>query len=128
MRALITAGADVNSVDKQGRTSLIAASYMGHYEIVEILLENGAEVNHLDIDGRSALCVAALCGSSGYSRVISILLDYHANADQQDNDGMSSLLVSAFEGNAEVCELLLENGADPDLADNMGRTPLWAAW
>lgn len=76
---------------------------MGHYEIVEILLENGANVNHLDIDGRSALCVAALCGSSGYSRVISILLDYHANADQQDNDGMSSLLVSAFEGNAEVC-------------------------
>ncbi|XP_055298445.1 ankyrin repeat domain-containing protein 50 isoform X2 [Sitodiplosis mosellana] len=127
LKALINAGADVNSVDRQGRTSLIAASYMGHYEIVEILLENGADVNHLDIDGRSALCVAALCGSSGYSRVISILLEYHANADQQDNDGMSSLLVSAFEGNAEVCELLLENGADPDLSDNMGRTPLWAA-
>lgn len=62
---------------------MIAASYMGHYEIVEILLENGADVNNLDIDGRSALCVAALCGSSGYSRVISILLEYNANADQQ---------------------------------------------
>lgn len=127
LKTLINAGADVNSVDRQGRTSLIAASYMGHYEIVEILLENGADVNHLDIDGRSALCVAALCGSSGYSKVISILLDYHANTDQQDNDGMSPLLVSAFEGNTEVCELLLENGADPDLCDNMGRTPLWAA-
>lgn len=127
LKALIAAGADVNSTDRQGRTSLIAASYMGHYEIVEILLENGADVNHLDIDGRSALCVAALCGSSGYSRVMSILLEYHANTDQQDNDGMSPLLVSAFEGNTEVCELLLENGADPDLADNMGRTPLWAA-
>lgn len=127
LKALIAAGADVNSTDRQGRTSLIAASYMGHYEIVEILLENNADVNHLDIDGRSALCVAALCGSSGYSRVMSILLEYHANTDQQDNDGMSPLLVSAFEGNTEVCELLLENGADPDLSDNMGRTPLWAA-
>lgn len=127
LRTLIAAGADVNSVDKQGRTSLIAASYMGHYEIVDILLENGANVNHLDIDGRSALCVAALCGSSGYSKVISILLEYKANTDQQDNDGMSPLLVSSFEGNTEVCELLLENGADPDLTDNMGRTPLWAA-
>lgn len=128
---------------------------MGHYEIVEILLENGADVNHADVDGRTALCVSALCGSSGYSRVISILLEYHANADQQDNgmsqiysysriksseildylyrvifnnlDGMSSLLVSAFEGNVEVCELLLESGADPDLCDLMGRSPLWAA-
>ncbi|KAJ6636922.1 Ankyrin repeat domain-containing protein 50 [Pseudolycoriella hygida] len=127
LKILLKAGADVNSVDKQGRTSLIAASYMGHYDIVEILLENGANVNHLDIDGRSALCVAALCGTSGYSRVISCLLEHGANTDQLDNDGMSPLLVSSFEGNNEVCELLLENGADPDLADFMGRTPLWAA-
>lgn len=127
LKILISAGANVNSVDKQGRTSLIAASYMGHYEIVEILLENGADVNHLDVDGRSALCVAALCGTSGYSKVISCLLEHGANTDQLDNDGMSPLLVSSFEGNAEVCELLLENGADPDLADFMGRTPLWAA-
>ncbi|XP_030371679.1 ankyrin repeat domain-containing protein 50 isoform X2 [Scaptodrosophila lebanonensis] len=127
LKILIESGADVNSVDRQGRTSLIAASYMGHYDIVEILLDNGANVNHLDLDGRSALCVAALCGSSGYSKVISTLLDHGANTDQLDNDGMSPLLVSSFEGNAEVCELLLENGADPDLADFMGRTPLWAA-
>lgn len=127
LKILIAAGANVNSVDKQGRTSLIAASYMGHYEIVEILLENGADVNHLDVDGRSALCVAALCGTSGYSKVISCLLEHGANTDQLDNDGMSPLLVSSFEGNSEVCELLLENGADPDLADFMGRTPLWAA-
>ena len=40
---------------------------------------------------------------------------------------MSPLLVSSFEGNSEICELLLENAADPDLADQMGRTPLWAA-
>lgn len=127
LKILIAANANVNSVDKQGRTSLIAASYMGHYEIVEILLENGADVNHLDVDGRSALCVAALCGTSGYSKVISCLLEHGANTDQLDNDGMSPLLVSSFEGNSEVCELLLENGADPDLADFMGRTPLWAA-
>ncbi|XP_037910341.1 uncharacterized protein LOC119651072 isoform X2 [Hermetia illucens] len=127
LKILIEAGADVNSVDRQGRTSLIAASYMGHYDIVEILLENGANVNHLDLDGRSALCVAALCGSSGYSKVISTLLEHGANTDQLDNDGMSPLLVSSFEGNSEICELLLENGADPDLADFMGRTPLWAA-
>ncbi|XP_055627069.1 ankyrin repeat domain-containing protein 50 [Toxorhynchites rutilus septentrionalis] len=127
VKILIEAGANVNSIDKQGRTSLIAASYMGHYDIVEILLESGADVNHTDLDGRNALCVAALCGSSGYSKVISTLLEYGANTGQTDNEGMSPLLVSSFEGNAEICELLLENGADPDMADHMGRTPLWAA-
>ncbi|CAG9807726.1 unnamed protein product [Chironomus riparius] len=127
VRILIAAKANVNSIDRQGRTSLIAASYMGHYDIVEILLENNADVNHTDLDGRNALCVAALCGSSGYSKVISTLLEFGANPNQTDNEGMSPLLVSSFEGNAEICELLLENSADPDLADHMGRTPLWAA-
>lgn len=35
LKALILAGADVNSVDKQGRTSLIAASYSKfHYFVI----------------------------------------------------------------------------------------------
>lgn len=47
--------------------------------------------------------------------------------DHRDSEAMTALLVAAFEGHAEVCELLLEGGADVDHADATGRTPLFAA-
>lgn len=64
----------MNHTDDEGRTSLIAASYMGHAEIVEHLLEHGAELDHQDVDGRTALSVAALCvpHSEGYLKVSGI--------------------------------------------------------
>lgn len=79
---------------------MIAASYMGHSEIVEHLLDNGAEIDHEDADGRTALSVAALCvpNNEGYSKVVNILLERGAFVDHQDKDGMTPLLVAAFEG------------------------------
>ena len=57
---MISAGADVNSQDSLGRTALIASSYGGHVDIVELLLENGAEIDHLDSAGHSAIVFAFL--------------------------------------------------------------------
>jgi len=70
---LVAYKADVNHTDEEGRTALIAASYMGHSEIVEHLLDNGAKLDHEDVDGRTALSVAALCvpHSEGYLKVCS---------------------------------------------------------
>lgn len=84
-KILFKAGANVSSVDKQGRTSLTAASSMSQVDIVKILLEIRAYVNLLDLNGRSVRCMAGLCGSSGYSQAISTLLDHGADIDQLDN-------------------------------------------
>lgn len=101
---LVAHKANVNQTDDEGRTALIAASYMGHGEIVEHLLDNGAEINHQDADGRTALSVAALCvpNSEGYAKVVNILLERGADVDHQDKDGMTPLLVAAFEGHKWV--------------------------
>lgn len=97
---LVSHKANVNQTDDEGRTALIAASYMGHSDIVEHLLDNGAEINHEDADGRTALSVAALCvpNNEGYAKVVNILLERAAFVDHQDKDGMTPLLVAAFEG------------------------------
>ena len=57
---LLAAGAGVDGADRQGRTPLIAAAYMGHADIVGALLDAGASVDHADCEGRTALAVAVL--------------------------------------------------------------------
>ena len=41
---LIKAGADVNAVDKDGRTALMDAAWYGDLEMVKLLVEHGADI------------------------------------------------------------------------------------
>ena len=45
VKALISAGADVNAKAKNGTTALMAASYNGHTEIAQALIAARADVN-----------------------------------------------------------------------------------
>ena len=45
----------------------------------------------------------------------------------QGNDGATALHTAAYTGNVSLVELLLLNGANPDVRDSWGRLPLhWA--
>lgn len=55
--------ADVDHVDRSGRTPLLAAASMGHAAVVERLLFWGCYVDHIDAEGRTVLSVAAAQGS-----------------------------------------------------------------
>ena len=45
VRRLLSGGADVDCVDEEGSTPLMAASANGHVEVVDMLLAAGATVN-----------------------------------------------------------------------------------
>jgi hypothetical protein len=60
---LLQKGADLNHVDREGRTALIAASHTGCVKTVEVLLDHEASVNHADSDGRTALAVCIMSES-----------------------------------------------------------------
>lgn len=47
----LSEGVDPNCIDNDGWTSLLAASYRGHYKIVKLALEKGANVNARDKEG-----------------------------------------------------------------------------
>ena len=59
VRALLSAGALVDSLNNDGRTALHIVCYVGHVEIVRALLAAGAQADLQDRDRRTALKLAA---------------------------------------------------------------------
>lgn len=132
VRLLLDKGFEVNTTtqDSETRNStttpLICAAERGHQGVVKFLLGRGAH------DVSSALIAAVYRGNMAVCRT---LLENGANADswgQAPND-MSSKpalhwAVRRPYPNEAMIELLLENGAEIDIRDGSGITPLDVAW
>ena len=124
VRALIRAGADVNAVDKDGKTALMRAVCKGHEEIVKLLLKAGTDVRAADKDGSTALMGAARWG---YEETVKLLLKAGADVHAADRDGSTALTLAAQWGHVEAVKLLLDAGADVCAADREGSTALMGA-
>ena len=130
--ALLSAGADVNAQDKDGKTPLICAARNQSPEVIIALLKAGAAVNARSTDrgipeyedgGMTPLIAAA-----GYNKntvVITTLLKAGADVRSQDKNGQTALIYAVrFNSNPNVITTLLKAGADPKTKDNSGMTAL----
>ena len=75
---MVVSKANVESVDKDGKTALHRAAQNGHAEIVRILLEAKAKMEATNGDGRTPLHWAAYWGST---EIVKVLLDAKANLE-----------------------------------------------
>jgi len=66
---------------------------------------------------------AALVGETAIARQ---LLDAGAPLDRGDSEGNVPLIAASFAGRGELIELLLERGADPNLPNREGQSPVTA--
>jgi ankyrin repeat protein len=144
---LLTAGAGVNArEDRLGETALIWAAAENHADVVKVLVAHGADVNLRSRaltfprqefgDGKSGrltvlpkgdwvpLMYAARQNSAAAIRALSAS---GADLNAVDPDKMTALLVAVINAHYDAAALLLELGADPNLADAAGMTPLYAA-
>jgi len=131
-RQLIEAGANVNAADFYGRTPLWAAVEYRNLDmnnrsedspttnhvdraaslpVIKLLLEKGADVN-------------ARTRELPPSRKWLYALN---DVSWVDYTGQTPFLRAAFSGDTTVMRLLLDHGADPNLATQGGTTPLMAA-
>ncbi|KAI9888001.1 MAG: hypothetical protein M1823_000122 [Watsoniomyces obsoletus] len=152
----IGAGADVNSRDRDRRTSLHWAVDEGHESIVNFLLRMGAHVNAEDLAGTTPLLLAAannrrnvtemliqngadveagngsgqtslhIAAGGGFETVAQLLIQHGAKVEAQDSQGQTGMHYAAYDSEA-VARLLLENGASVEAGDNNGTTALHIA-
>lgn len=84
LRDLIKAGANVNSIQHNGETPLMRASFKGFASGVELLIENNAKVNLINNEGYSAIMYAIVdrynfSKYQSYKKIVDILIENDAD-------------------------------------------------
>ena len=150
-------GGDIDARDRNGMTALLTAVTANSFESVENVIHLGADVNIRSKEGYNAMTYAAIMTASKNfpdtdPRIVKLLMereaDYHeamilaiksgskdfihmleifdADMDMRDKESSSFLMYSVMTG-GEMTNTLLVHGANPDIPDNNGRTPLMIA-
>ena len=142
---LLARGANVNARAARGQTALMWAVAQSHPDVVKALLARGADV-HARSESWSQMEAVSPHGVPDYNRDIPygkntpllfaarvgdlasarILVEAGANVNDEDAWGISAVGMAAHSGFADVVELLLQKGADPNRA-GAGFAPLHQA-
>jgi ankyrin repeat protein len=117
---LLSYGADVNAVDDNGETAVMAAvrSEFGDEQNIALLLAHGADVHARDHNGATALIGA-------WYYTIDVLMEAGADVNAQDSAGNTALMQACRYGLEESVQALLEYHADPNMKNHEGKTALW---
>ncbi len=127
VRLLIEAGADINQRDQRSDNVLLYAGAEGILPIVELAIEAGADTRLTNRYGGIAIIPAA---ERGHVEIVEFLATKSdTNVNHVNNLGWTALLEAIILSDGgprhqRIVELLIANGADVNLADKDGITPL----
>lgn len=116
-KLLLDAGADINALDSSGFSAIHLAATWGCYESVNILLKEGANTQR---DGPSPLTVAA---RKSYLKCTKLLLEDKTDTEFQTRRN-TALRDAAFNKHLELCQTLLDAGADVNTIDDISGLPI----
>lgn len=130
MRTLVTAGANPNAMDRERYDILTIAAVAGNLEVVEAALRLGANAANVTSPYEGTALIAA--AHLGHTEVVKRLIDAGAPVDHVNNLGWTALIESIVLGDGGkdhtgTLEALIRGGADVNLPDGEGRTPLQLA-
>ncbi|GEM_PF-594365 len=106
VQILLTAGANVNTKDTEGRTVLMLAVSHGHFFTAKVLLDRGADVNAKSNTGLTSLMYAAMNGDTS---IVQALLAKKADVNAKNNKGETAIIYA--KGNHYIIKLLKDAGA-----------------
>jgi uncharacterized protein len=111
-------GIDLEAKARNGDTALMLAAFKGHKHAVASLLEKGAEPNK---PGWTALHYAA---SVGNNEIVQMLLDKAAYIDAESPNKTTPIMMAARGGHILTVKLLLDEGADASLKNELGMSAI----
>jgi len=123
VNALLTAGAALDSLNKEGCSGLmIASSQKNHFfcDIIHLLADNGASLNLQDRSGQTALILTARSQHQHSTALLAALLARKPDLEVCDSSGDTALKAAASIGSAEKIEVLLAAGANMHAVDMIG--------
>jgi len=124
-RVLVELGADINIIDRGGKTILHIIRNERAAGFYEALLKKGLHPNTTDLDGNTVLHETVSNG--GGPILTGLAIKYGANVNAQNRRLEIPLHDAVYSSQIDVIKLLLENNADPYIANNKRRTPLHVA-
>jgi ankyrin repeat protein len=125
-KALIDAGADVNAKDNINDSPYLYAGARGHLEILKMTLAHGADLKSVNRYGGTALIPAS---ERGHVETVRTLIEAGVDVDHVNNLHWTALLEAIILGDGgerhqRIVDLLVKAGANVNLADGDGVTPL----
>jgi uncharacterized protein len=129
-RALLRLGANPNALEIERYDIVTIAAVANDIEMLKLALEGGASARNITsrYDGTALIAAAHL----GHAEAVKILIEAKAPLNHVNNLGWTALLESIVLGNGganhtATLRALVEAGADVNIADRQGNTPLQLA-
>lgn len=108
---------DVNLRNANQETPLMIAALRGQAKFVRALIARDADINH---PGWTPLHYAAAGTTDSQADIIAILLEDHAYIDAGSPNGTTPLMMAARYGTEASVDLLLREGAETGLRNQLG--------
>ncbi|KAL4926755.1 ankyrin repeat domain-containing protein [Aspergillus undulatus] len=120
---LLDNGANANVQTSDGDVPLRPAVLLGRESVIPLLLQKGADINARDKDGNTPLVIA--CDMKN-TKMVQLLVAHGASVDTVFID-LTLFRVAGETDAEEIAVTLIEHGAQIDVRDSLGWTPLMSA-
>lgn len=130
VRALLSLGADANAYEAQQYDIVTIAAVADDVPTLELALEGGCKATNITSPYRGTALIAA--AHLGHDDVVRTLIKAGAPLDHVNNLGWTAVIESIVLGNGgkrhiETLKALVDAGANINLPDRSGQTPLTLA-
>ncbi|ASV66801.1 ankyrin repeat domain-containing protein [Cytobacillus kochii] len=122
---LLNIGANINALDDEGNTAVMAATQQNQVEIVQVLIAHGADIN---IRNKRLDNVLLYAGAEGLLEIVQLAIQAGADTTITNRYGGIAIIPACERGHIEVVkELLTHSDTDVNHINNLHWTALLEA-